>query len=326
MLKPTSPKAKECYERAREARERALRASDPRDGSEFLTEETRWFKLAQSHELSDRLTQFSKSSPLAPKRTPHESDTRNDKTAVTEEQPGQPRNAYETNRLLGRLAPHTFELIRPHLRSISLAQGRELYRAGDPIEEIYFPQSGLIALMVATKDGRLIETSIVGREGAIGLQAGLGPRLSFVTAVTQIAGHFSIIRADYFAKIAEKDRVLRDFIESEIEWCWMEAQQTAACNAVHDAAARLSRCLLQCADQTGGNEIVLTQDTLAEMLGLRRTTITMLAKSLQSDGLIKYRRGRIGILDREALKHRACECYEVLRQRNLQSSTAPETI
>src|SRR5262245_36556747 len=147
---------------------------------------------------------------------------------------------HRDNRLLASLAPKTFELMRPYLRSTSLREGLTLYQPSGAIDEIYqlyFPHSGLVSLLVVTNDGQSVETSIVGREGAVGLQAGLGPRRSFTLAVTQIGGKFSTMPADRFSGIVQNDPTLRDIIVRYIETCWAEAQQSAACNAAHDASA-----------------------------------------------------------------------------------------
>src|SRR5262245_6521061 len=119
---------------------------------------------------------------------------------------------------------------------------------------------------------------------------------------------------------------LRDVISRYIELLWAEAQQIAACNAGHDASERLCRWLLQCADRIGSDTVALTQDYLAQMLGVRRTTVTLLAKSLQDQGIIKYRRGCIHILDRERLKHGACECYHVMQTGRLMPSSSVKPI
>jgi CRP-like cAMP-binding protein len=170
------------------------------------------------------------------------------------------------------------------------------------------------------------EISTVGREGAVGLQAGFGPRSSFTRATVQIAGNFSVIRADRLAGIVQDHPPLRDVISRYIELLWEEAQQIAACNAGHDASERLCRWLLQCADRIGSDTVDLTQEFLAQMLGVRRTTVTVLAKSLQDQGVIKYRRGRIQILDRERLKHCACECYQVIQSGRLMPSNVVKPI
>jgi len=194
---------------------------------------------------------------------------------------------HRENRLLAALAPKTLELVWCELRSVSLNAGRTLYEPGGDIDHIYFPHGGLVSLLVVADDGQSVEIAIVGRDGAVGLQAGLGPRRSFTHAVTQIGGQFSVIRADRFAAIVQNDPALRDIIVRYIETRWAEAQQSAACNAAHDASTRLCRWLLQCSDSIGSDEVALTQEFLAQMVGVRRTTITFSAQLLQEQGYIR---------------------------------------
>jgi len=171
--------------------------------------------------------------------------------------------------------------------------------------------------MVIGKDGNFIETSTVGREGAVGLHSGLGRRRSFTRATAQIGGKFSTIRAARFEHIVNGSAAIRDVILRYTEVLWAETQQIAACNAMHGASARLCRWLLQSADRIGSNEVPLTQELLAQMLGARRTTVTLLAQRMQAKGLIRYRRGRIVILDRKGLEACACECYHVMHDEKL---------
>jgi CRP-like cAMP-binding protein len=171
----------------------------------------------------------------------------------------------------------------------------------------------------------MIETSSTGREGAVGLQCGFGPRLSFTRATVQIPGKFSVISAARFEHAVSGSRALRDLILRYIEMLWAEAQQNTACNAIHDGASRLCRWLLQCADRTGSEQLLLTQEFLAEMLGVRRTTVTLLAQELQKRGILRYSRGRITILDRAALEARACECYGAVKHDNLLPRIGVET-
>src|SRR5262245_2649262 len=208
-------------------------------------------------------------------------------------------------------------LIGHDLKQVPLAQGQALYEPGEPIDQIYFPQSGMISLLVVAKNGAATETATIGREGAVGLHGALGKRLSFTRATTQIPGKFSVIGAAIFAQFAQDHAPVRDLIARYTEILWAEAQQIAACNATHDAPARLCRWLLRAADRTGSDHLPLTHELLAQMLGVRRTTVTIFAQTLQRSGLIKYTRGHITILNREQLEHRACECYAVMRQENL---------
>jgi CRP-like cAMP-binding protein len=224
---------------------------------------------------------------------------------------------HRDNRLLAALPGPTLALLEREMRSISLTPGVKIYEPGEPIDDVYFPQTGLISLLVVTKDGGSIETSIIGREGAIGLHRALGPRRAFTRATVQVGGRFSIVRGARLAEIAEESSALREMIVRYTEVLWAEAQQIAACNATHDAAARLARWLLQVADRIGGDRVPLTQEFLAQMIGVRRTTVTLLAQAMQKEGLLRYSRGRIDLLNRQGLEGRACECYHIIRYQNL---------
>jgi CRP-like cAMP-binding protein len=224
---------------------------------------------------------------------------------------------HQDNRLLAGLPRDMLELMARDLRQISLAQHQEIYEPGAPIEEIYFPQSGMISLLVAARDGGAVETATIGREGAVGLHGAFGKRLSFTRATTQVGGRFSIIRAIALAHLVQDHAPLRDMITRYTEVLWAEAQQLGACNAVHEASARLCRWLLQTSDRIGSQTLPLTQELIAQMLGVRRTTVTIMAQALQSQGAITYMRGRVSILDREKLEHCACECYAVVQQEKL---------
>jgi CRP-like cAMP-binding protein len=215
------------------------------------------------------------------------------------------------------MAPDTLALLDRDLKQVSLQQGAILLEPGDPIEDIYFPLTGLLSLLVLGRNGSAIEAGTVGREGAVGLHGGLGGRRSFTRATTQIGGRFSTIRAARFEHIANGSAAIRDLIRGYTEVLLAEAQQIAACNAMHEAKERLCRWLLQCADRTGRAELPLTQEFLAQMLGIRRTTVTLLAQSMQVRNLIRYRRGHIVLLDRKGIEECACECYDIMHHEKL---------
>src|SRR5215472_9803927 len=229
--------------------------------------------------------------------------------------PGYPTNPnkYVGNRLLAALPEQAIALLAPDLRQSTLPQGVVCYGAGDPIDQVYFPRTGMISLLVTTGDGAMVETSSVGCEGAVGVQCGNGPCFSFTRAIVQIGGNFGVISAPRFEAATSRSAELRELIFAYIEALWAEAQQIAACNAIHDGSSRLCRWLLQCANRTGSDQVPLTQEFLAEMLGMRRTTVTLLAQELQRRGILRYSRGRITILDRAALEASACDCYEVIK-------------
>jgi CRP-like cAMP-binding protein len=222
-----------------------------------------------------------------------------------------------SNYLLAGLPPHVFGPLKADLEPVSLPQGLVLLEPDDPIEQIYFPETGMISLLVVTRAGDTIEISIVGREGALGVQRGLGKRRSLTRATVQIAGRFLSIAAYKFEQAAAASTPLRDMINRYTEVLWAEAQQTAACNAIHDASSRLCRWLLQSAKCVDTDHLTLTQDFLGHMLGVRRTTVTLLAQELQRKGAIKYSRGKITIVNRSILESCACECHQIMQKETL---------
>lgn len=221
------------------------------------------------------------------------------------------------NRLLAALPRETLASFGQDLKQVSLSQGTVCYEAGDRIDRVYFPISGMISLFVAGRNGEIVETGIIGREGAAGLQSALGERRSYNRVTIQIPGHFAVISAGHFEQAVSNSAPLRDLVLRYVETRWAEAQQIAACNAIHSGSPRLCRWLLQAADRTGSDHVPLTQEYLANMLGVRRTTVTLLAQELQERGAIRYSRGRITLLDRKMLEASSCDCYEAIKHENL---------
>ena len=217
------------------------------------------------------------------------------------------------NRLLAAFPPQTLTVLQPSLSHIVLVQGEVCFAAGDPIQRVYFPTSGLISLVIDMDQGDLVETGLVGREGAAGLQSAFGPRFSFTRAVVQMSGTFYAIAAEALRRAINDSEAARAVIEHYTELLWAEAQQVAACNALHPANSRLARWLLQAADRAGTEQLSLTQEFIGEMLGIRRTSVTLLAQDLQRRGVIKYSRGKIAILNRETLEGCACDCYGIVK-------------
>ena len=218
------------------------------------------------------------------------------------------------NRLLAALRPVEMALLQPHLKEVELEQGTMLHEQGESIERVHFPNSGMISLLAVMQQGNAVETATVGREGAVGAMSGLGPRRAFTRAVVQMPGTASQIPTAKFQSIVSGSQALRDIIVRQNEVLLAQVQQSAACNALHEAESRFCRWLLQSRDRSDGDIVPITQEFLAQMLGVRRTTVTLVAQSLQDAGLLRYRRGRIEILDRTMLEERACECYGVVRR------------
>jgi CRP-like cAMP-binding protein len=218
------------------------------------------------------------------------------------------------NRLLAALPPPVMALFAPHLKIVSLKLGAILQREGEPIEHVYFPLDGMISLVVITGDGGGIETVTVGREGAVGVGAGLGRRKAFTRAVVQAPGSAAHMSAYEFQRAAVQSDLVRSLIHESSESMLAQAQQTVACNTTHNLSARLARWLLQTHDRVTGDTLPLTQEFLGQMLGVQRTTVTLAAQQLHQAGAINYRRARIEVVDRSKLEELTCECYKIIRR------------
>lgn len=218
------------------------------------------------------------------------------------------------NRLLAALAPEDLALISPHLVPIELERGRLLYDPGDRIDTVYFPQDGVISLMTLMENGAAIESATIGREGALGLRAAIGPRQSLSRAIVQTPCSALRISAVHLHEAWERCARLRELIDNHNEALFGHAAQSVACNALHSVEARFSRWLLTCHDRISTDTVALTQEFLADMLGVQRTTVTAVARTLQEKGVIRYRRGVVDIVDRPGLEALTCECYGTIRR------------
>ncbi|HEY2756203.1 MAG TPA: Crp/Fnr family transcriptional regulator [Pseudolabrys sp.] len=201
-------------------------------------------------------------------------------------------HGHRGNRLLLALPADAQAALKRDMREAIVAQGAVLLEPNDLIAHVYFPQSGIISRAVVMRDGGALETSMVGREGAVGLHR--GPGRSFTRATVQVAGTISVIAVTPFQQVLDRYPALRALVAEYGERSCLEARQLVACNAVHDASSRLCRRLLQCADRIDDDVLPLTQEFLAQMLGVRRTTLTLLAQALQERGAIHYCRARSG--------------------------------
>jgi CRP-like cAMP-binding protein len=216
------------------------------------------------------------------------------------------------NKLLTSLPRGDFDRLLPHLSTHTLEQGIVLMEAGDEVDQIYFPHYGMLSLLAVLRDGKAIETATVGREGVVGAMAGLGLYKSLVRVVVQMPMACTKIAATHFRTVATASDSVRNLAIRYNEVLLSQARVTAACNALHSIEARFCRWLLQSADRAASDTIPLTQEFLAEMLGVRRTSVTEVASKIQGIGAITYSRGVIKILDRAVLMRMSCECYETL--------------
>jgi CRP-like cAMP-binding protein len=227
------------------------------------------------------------------------------------------------NNFLQSLSRGDFELLRPHLRDVKLVHSAVLFDAGGVIERVYFPQSGIISLVVVLSTGDMIEAGMIGRDGVAGTPAALDGAVSLNRAVVQIAGFGSTIETQQMQAAVATSKSLRVKLYEHDQMLLAQAQQSAACNAKHQIEERLCRWLLRTRDLVESDTIELTQEFLAQMLGVRRTSVTLAARHLQAVKLIKYRRGHIQILDEEALQDASCECYEAVKSQVLRLQAQP---
>ena len=218
------------------------------------------------------------------------------------------------NRLLASLKADDMALLRRHLRVVAIEQGELLEERGRRAEAVYFPQSGMVSLIVEMPEDQTVEVGVVGTESAIGITAGLGSRVASVSALVQVTGTSLCISASNFRTVAAQSQSIRDLIVRFHEMQLGQIQQTAACNALHDVGSRLSRWLLQTSDRIESNTIPFTREFLAKMLGVRRGTVSAVAARFEQAGLIQTRRGQIRITDRDRLKKEACSCYDFIRK------------
>jgi CRP-like cAMP-binding protein len=223
-----------------------------------------------------------------------------------------PPHAPMDNKLLASLPRGDFNLLIAHLTTVSLPQGLAVLETGEEVDQVYFPHDGMMSLLAVMRDGKAIETATVGREGVVGAMAGLGLYRSLVRIVVQLPMTVSKIASSQFRKAVTGSDPLRNMCIQYNEVLLTQARVTAACNALHPVEARFCRWLLQSADRAASDTVPLTQELLAEMLGVRRTSVTEVAGKIQSEGVITYSRGVIKILDRAGLERLSCECYQTL--------------
>lgn len=216
------------------------------------------------------------------------------------------------NRLLAALPREHFNILAPHLTTATYAQNSVLLETGDEVDQVYFPNGGMLSLLAVMRDGKAIETATVGREGVVGAMAGLGLYRSMVRVVVQLPTTTTKISSAQFRKAVAASEPLRNMCIQYNEVLLTQARITAACNALHPVEERFARWLLQSADRAGSNTVPLTQELMSEMLGVRRTSVTEVAGKVQAAGLISYSRGVIKILNRDALEKTSCECYQTL--------------
>jgi CRP-like cAMP-binding protein len=219
-----------------------------------------------------------------------------------------------SNKILLSASDSEYSALRPHLEYVSLPNHLVLHEAGAKVECAYFPNRGLISLVVVMKDGRTAEAGILGNEGFTGTPAVVGLSRGSLQAVVQITGDGFRVEAGALQDVLESCPQLQLMLHRYAAIRGMQVAQTAACNRLHDIEQRLARWLLMTQDRVDSPSLAITHDFLATMLGTDRPSVTVAAGVLQSNDLIEYTRGAVKIVNRKKLEDSACECYGVIRQ------------
>ena len=218
-----------------------------------------------------------------------------------------------SNGLLAALPAKDLDFLRPELAMVALDQDAVLSRAGESIEYVFFPHGGAISLMIDMADGQTVATAAVGRKGAVGMLSVLGPSPSAATAVVRAAGTAARISASRFHAAFNRRPAIRNLVQNHVRAMLIQFQLGSACNALHPVEARMARWLLQLRDRIDHDILPLTQQALSQILGVRRTTVTLLMRNLRARGAIRSdQRGRIEV-DRLRLAAAACECHNTMR-------------
>jgi CRP-like cAMP-binding protein len=222
--------------------------------------------------------------------------------------------ADSSNQLLGSLPPEVCRRVHERLESVELAAGAMLYDAGSVLQHVYFPVTATVSLVSPLQDGSCTEVAVVGCEGVVGVCAFMGGGRALSSAMVQRGGLAWRMRAADIADLAQAvEPVLRQLLRYA-QALFTHMAQTSACHRHHELFPQLCRWLLQHLDRQAGDEMLVTHERIAILLGARREGITGAALKLQAAGLIRYHRGRIQVLDRRGLEARSCECYDVVRQ------------
>ena len=217
------------------------------------------------------------------------------------------------NRLLAALPHRELDSLRPHLQRVVTEARTLLWEPNQPITVVYFPVTSVNSVIALDHEGGEIEVGTVGNEGFVGLPVFLGAATATGRAFTQISGEAERMDAAIFARTVDSLPTLRRALQRYTQGFLTQVSQSVACNQLHSLEQRLARWLLSCADRVGESRFPLTQEFMAQMLGVRRATVSEAAQALQERGLIRYSRGTIEILDRTGLTDVACPCYRIVR-------------
>jgi CRP-like cAMP-binding protein len=217
------------------------------------------------------------------------------------------------NQLLRALPRAEFEALRPHLEFVELVRETVLVEAGAPLTHVYLPHDGVISMTLRLSQGQAVEVAMVGRESVFGASAALDGGVSLTDAMVLLPGAASILDVAHFRAAADRSVSFRTLLARHEQALCAQSQQAAACNASHSVEARLSRWLLRARDLANSECLPLTQEILAQMIGVQRNAVSIVAHALQQAGIIRYSRGHIEITNLDGLRETSCECYEAVK-------------
>jgi CRP-like cAMP-binding protein len=218
------------------------------------------------------------------------------------------------NRLIAGLAGEELARLEPHLKRVTLEADQTLHQIDEPVERIYFPETGLVSLLNILSDGTTVEVGVVGREGLVGIAPLLEGERSAMQAIVQIRGTAQSISTEALKGEFKQGGQLQALVLRYMRTLMAQIAQTAVCNCLHNVDQRLARWMLLARLRTERDELPLTQEFIAHMLGTRRAGVSEAASLLQEAGLITYSRGHITILDLKGLEEASCECYQIVRK------------
>ncbi|WP_414515158.1 Crp/Fnr family transcriptional regulator [Nostoc sp. PCC 9305] len=220
----------------------------------------------------------------------------------------------QVNRLLAALPANDYERLIPHLKLVSLPTRQVIYEPGEPITQVYFPQNAVVSIVTIMEDGSTVEVGIVSNEGMVGIPVILGGNTTTTKAFVQVAGAGMQMDADVLRTEFNRGGAIQKLLLRYVRAVYTELTQSCACNRLHTLEERLARWLLTVSDRFESDDFPLTQEFIAQMLGVRRSGVTVAASTLSRAGMIRYQRGQISILNREDLEATSCECYQVIQK------------
>lgn len=219
------------------------------------------------------------------------------------------------NRLLSMLPEETYRLLRPQLKTVHMEFKQVLFERGSPIEYVYFPVTSVFSVLTFMRNGTAVEVATVGNEGFAGIDVLIGGDTASDTTICQVAGDSLRLPASVFRDAIGSDTPLRRIAQRYLQTYLNQISQSVACNRLHTIEERFSRWVLMTHDRVGKDGFHLTHEFLADMLGVHRPSVSLVANTFQQAGLIKYSRGSLTILDRARLEEASCECYSSVKTR-----------